>query len=121
MGASPWARGARGASRAAAAREVLRLPPRAGAPPVFSLEEINRGVDPVPDGHLELLLGDKTFGAEELAAYSPYIQKAEEAPRLLMHAQDAAKLGLAAGEQVILRLPGGPLTLELAVAENMAP
>ncbi len=99
----------------------LRLLPEAGGAPVFSLEEINRGADAAPDDHLELLLVDRTFGTEELAAYSPYIQKAEEAPRLLLHTKDAAKLGLAAGEQVILRLPGGPLTLELAVAENMAP
>ena len=110
-----------GASAGSPPPDGLRLLPQAGGPPVFSLEEINRGVDPVPDDHLELLLGYKTFGTEELAAYSPYIQKAEEAPRLLLSAQDAAKLGLAAGEQVILRLPGGPLTLELAVAENMAP
>jgi NADH-quinone oxidoreductase subunit G len=110
-----------GASAGFASPDGLRLLPQAGGPPVFSLEEINQGPDSVPGGHLELLLGYKTFGTEELAAYSPYIQKAEETPRLLMHAQDAAKLGLAAGEQVILRLPGGPLTLELAVAENMAP
>lgn len=99
----------------------LRLLPEAGGPPVFSLEEINLGADLVLDGHLELLLVDRTFGTEELASYSPYIQKAEEKPRLLMYSGDAARLGLAAGEQVILRLLGGPLTLELEVAEDMAP
>jgi len=99
----------------------VRLLSEASAAPVFSLEEIGRAGDAAPDGHLELLLVDKTFGTEELAAYSPYIQKAEAPPRLLLPSGDAAKLGLRAGEQVTLRLPGGPLTLELEVAENMAP
>jgi NADH-quinone oxidoreductase subunit G len=109
------------AAAGSAPPDGLRFLPEAGSPPAFSLEEINRGPDPVPDGHLELLLVDQTFGTEELAAYSPYIQKAEEAPRLLMPAADADRLGLAPGEQVILQLPGGPLSLELEVAENMAP
>ncbi|MHB8069089.1 MAG: NADH-quinone oxidoreductase subunit NuoG [Desulfobaccales bacterium] len=99
----------------------LRLLPEAGGPPVFSPEEINLGADVVLDGHLELLLADRTFGTEELASYSPYIQKAEEKPRLLLRSGDEAQLRLAAGEQVALRLLGGSLTLELEAAENMAP
>jgi len=99
---------------------VRLLPAERGAP-VFSLEEINGGADAAPADLLELLLVDQTFGTEELAAYSPSIQKAEEAPRLLLHLQDAARLGLEAGGPVTLRLPGGPLTVELAVTENLAP
>ena len=38
-----------------------------------------------------------------------------------MHPEDAAKLGLEAGDQVALRLPGGELRVALQVAENMAP
>ena len=75
---------------------------------------------PPPD-HLELLLVDSTFGTEELASYSKYIQQVEEPARLCMHPEDAAKLGLEAGDQVALRLPGGELRVALQVAENMAP
>ena len=42
-------------------------------------------------------------------------------PRLLMHPEDAAKLGLGAGDQVALRLPGGELQVALQTAANMAP
>ena len=38
-----------------------------------------------------------------------------------MHPEDAAKLGLEAGDQVALRLPGGELRVALQVAANMAP
>lgn len=70
---------------------------------------------------LELLLVDWTFGTEELAAYSPCLQQTEEAPGLFMNPQDAARLGLAAGDQVALQLPGGALAVELKVAAAVAP
>jgi NADH-quinone oxidoreductase subunit G len=38
-----------------------------------------------------------------------------------MHPEDAARLGLAAGDQVALQLAGGELRVPLKVAENMAP
>ena len=76
---------------------------------------------PRPPDHLELLLVDLTFGTEELASYSKHIQQVEETPRLLMHPEDAARLGLSAGDRVALRLPGGTLEVDLQVAENMAP
>ena len=38
-----------------------------------------------PPDHLELLLVDSTFGTEELASYSKYIQQVEEPPRLVLH------------------------------------
>ena len=73
-----------------------------------------------PPDQLELLLVDSTFGTEELASYSKYIQQVEEPPRLVMHPEDAAKLGLEAGDRVALRLPGGELRVALQVAANMA-
>ena len=73
-----------------------------------------------PPDHLELLLVDSTFGTEELASYAKYIHQVEEPPRLLMHPDDAAKLGLEAGDRVALRLPAGELTVALQVAANMA-
>jgi NADH-quinone oxidoreductase subunit G len=76
--------------------------------------------EPPIDG-MELLLVDQTFGTEELASYSRHIQQAEEAPRLLMHPDDAARLGLGSGDQVALQLPGGVLEVNLQLAANMAP
>ena len=69
----------------------------------------------------ELLLVDWHFGTEELAGYSDCLRSAEEAPYLLMHPRDAARLGLASGDQVSLQLPGGSLAAKLKVADNMAP
>ncbi len=90
------------------------LPAKAYSPPGALIPE-----PPSPD-RLELLLVEATFGTEELASYSKFIQQVEEAPRLSMHPDQAAKLGLAAGDRVALRLPGGELRVALQVAPNMA-
>jgi NADH-quinone oxidoreductase subunit G len=74
-----------------------------------------------PTGQLELLLVDQTFGTEELAGYSACIQKVEEEPHLLLQANLAADLGLAAGDLVALQLPGGEVTVRLQTARRMAP
>ncbi len=93
-------------------------------PPAIPARTFSPAAAPVPaerfPDHLELLLVDLTFGTEELASYSKHIQPAEEPPRLRMHPEDAAKLGLKAGDRVALRLPGGALEVDLQVAENMA-
>jgi NADH-quinone oxidoreductase chain G len=75
---------------------------------------------PPPPGRLELLLVDRTFGTEELAAYSSHIRQAEEPPRLLMSPGDAARFGFNSGARVSLRLPGGELEVELEVAPGLA-
>lgn len=82
---------------------------------------LDTGETPVPPrDHLELLLVDQTFGTEELASYSRHIRQVEEAPRLLMHPDAAARLGLGTGGRVALRLPGGVLEVNLQLAVNMA-
>jgi anaerobic selenocysteine-containing dehydrogenase len=70
---------------------------------------------------LELLLVDQTFGTEELAGYSPFIQKVEEDPHLLLQQDTAAELGLSPGDRVAVPLPGGEVTVLLKTAPNMAP
>ena len=54
-------------------------------------------------------------------SYSAYIQKVEEEPCLTLHHDLAADLGLAAGDQVVLQLSGGEVTVRLKTAHNMAP
>jgi NADH-quinone oxidoreductase subunit G len=74
-----------------------------------------------PDDGLDLLLTDWTFGTEELASYSRYIQQVEKNPCLFMHPSDALRAGVAGKERCTLVLDGGPLDVELRVVENMAP
>jgi anaerobic selenocysteine-containing dehydrogenase len=69
---------------------------------------------------LELLLVDWTFGTEELSSYSGCIHQVEKNPVLLMHTRDAARLGLKHKDKVVVHFDGGPLEIELAVADNMA-
>ena len=90
-------------------------------PEAVQARAVSPAAAPPPPDHLELLLVEATFGAEELASYSKPIREVEQPPRLLMHPGDAARLGLNSGDQVVLRLPGGELTVALQVAEQMAP
>ena len=69
---------------------------------------------------LELLLVDWTFGTEELSSYSGHIHQVEKHPVLLMHTRDATRLGLKHGDKIVIHFDGGPLEIELAVADNMA-
>ena len=78
-------------------------------------------LDDLPEDRLELLLVDRTFGTEELSAYSPPIQEVEKPPRLTLQSRDAARLGLAPGDRVSLPLGEESLTLEVETVENMAP
>ncbi len=98
--------------------EGMRLLLEVAAEGDFSLATLEQEE---PSASLELLLVDRTFGTEELASYSPYIQEAEESPGLLIHPRDAARLGLASGDKVALQLPGGSLAVQLEVAASMAP
>ena len=68
-----------------------------------------------------LVFVDWTFGTEELAAYSKYVQEVEKDPCLLMHPGDASRAGVADKERCTLHLDGGPLEVEVHVAEGMAP
>jgi NADH-quinone oxidoreductase subunit G len=69
---------------------------------------------------LELILSDWTFGTEELSAYSRFARQGETSPELFMHPDDAARLGLAAGDKVALRTDREDVVFELTLASNMA-
>ena len=75
---------------------------------------------PAPD-QVELLLVDWTFGTEELASYSPLMREAETAPVLLIHPDDAEKLGLGDGNRANVRLPKGSLAVTVKLAAALAP
>lgn len=77
--------------------------------------------DAPTEEHFELLFVDWTFGTEELSSYSKYIHEAERAPGLIMHSEDASKLGLSEGCKVALHLPGGSLSVEMHSVDKMAP
>ena len=69
---------------------------------------------------LELLFVDRTYGTEELSSYSGITPQVETFPKVHMHREDAARLGLSAGDRVSLKLDGVSLELELHVSESMA-
>ena len=77
-----------------------------------------KGVD---SNSLELLLVDWTFGTEELSGYSRFVQQVEKTPCLMMHAADAARLGLNDKDRVVVDFEGGTLEVGLSIMENMAP
>jgi NADH-quinone oxidoreductase subunit G len=74
-----------------------------------------------PHGQVELLLVDQTFGTEELSGYAAPIRKVEEDPCLILPEGLAEELGLAAGDQVALSLPGGEVKVCLKTSPRMAP
>jgi len=69
---------------------------------------------------LELLLTHRTFGTEELSAYSRPAIKGESTPKLMMHAEDAGRLKLADKDRIALSLAGGEVVVELEIASDMA-
>jgi NADH-quinone oxidoreductase subunit G len=86
----------------------------------FSLDWIENPERASSADSLELLLVDWTFGTEELSGYSHTIQQVEKAPCLFIHPKDASRVGLRDKDRVILQLDGGPLEIEVLIAENMA-
>jgi NADH-quinone oxidoreductase subunit G len=98
----------------------VRLLPREAPVGPFKEKPAVKPEEP-PQGQVELLLVDQTFGTEELSGYSAPVQKVEEDPCLILPEGLAKELGLAAGDQVALSLPGGEVKVCLKTSPNMAP
>ncbi len=96
----------------------LSLGPDRGIP-VQSLATVSIK-DPGPAGSLELITVDWTFGTEELSARSPYLGQVEKEPCVLMQSADAARLGLADGDNIVVRSDAGEINVPVAVKDNMA-
>jgi NADH-quinone oxidoreductase subunit G len=75
---------------------------------------------PQQEDGLDLLLVDWTFGTEELSGFSPYTERAESQPYLVMHREEGSRLGFSDGHKVVLHLPGGPLEVEVKTTGNMS-
>jgi NADH-quinone oxidoreductase subunit G len=87
--------------------------------------EQDRPVEPQlhrkPDGDLELITVDWTFGTEELSVRSPYLRQMEKEPYLFLSKTDAAQLGISDGDRMAIRSDAGTIDVHAAVVENMAP
>jgi len=83
-------------------------------------ETYQPGEDAAEADDLNLLLVEWTFGTEELCGYSETIRKVESDPFLLMHAEDAKKVGLSNGDFVSIELDGDSLQIDLRVSRTMA-
>jgi NADH-quinone oxidoreductase subunit G len=86
--------------------------------PRFSAEGLNGGPD--GDDRLELIAVDRTFGTEELSAYSACLKDLEPTPGIFICRSDAEKLKLADGDRVSIELTGGTIAARLLVADHMA-
>ncbi len=84
----------------------------------FVRERPNGGPD--TDGRLEVMVVERTFGTEELSAYSACLQELAGTPGIFMNAIDARQLSLTDGDRVAVELNGGAIEARLQVAGNMA-
>lgn len=81
------------------------------------------GMETVPpsDAGLQLLVAENLYGSEILSSFSLFWQEIRPEPFALMHPDDAAPLGLAAGEEVRLRTGSGEVRVRLHLSARMAP
>jgi NADH-quinone oxidoreductase subunit G len=73
-----------------------------------------------PDGDLELITVNWTFGTEELSVRSPCLRQMEKDPCLFLSKKDAAQLGISDGDRIAIRSDAGTIDVHAAVVENMA-
>jgi len=72
------------------------------------------------DGHLEVMAVERTFGTEELCAYSACLTELANTPGIFINAMDAEQLNLTDGDLVSIELNSGAVEARLQVAANMA-
>jgi NADH-quinone oxidoreductase subunit G len=98
--------------------EGTRFHPMTQSPARFVPVHVNSDI--TDDGQLEVLAVERTFGTEELCAYSVCLQELAEAPCLCMHSTDARLLNLDDGDRLVVELNGGAIEARLQVVGNMA-
>jgi NADH-quinone oxidoreductase subunit G len=77
--------------------------------------------DSVPAGGITLLLVDRTFGTEPLAAMAPVFSRLEDPPAADLHPDTLARLGLNAVGSVGISVNGHRLTVPVQANARMAP
>lgn len=86
---------------------------------------LNRPVDTGKTGNqpdsIELLLVDKTFGTEELSAYSRPAREAGKRPYLTMATEIGRRIGLQTRDHAVLTLDNGELEVEVELNDQTAP
>ncbi len=75
----------------------------------------------VPEGTLRLLPVESLFGSELLASLSAPLDPVRPEPRVLLHDDDARRLGLAAGDRARLTTSLGQVEVRVALTSRMAP
>jgi NADH-quinone oxidoreductase subunit G len=82
--------------------------------------DLGRSRAPDEQQQLQLLLVDATFGTEELSLYADVIEQVESEPCLWMHTDEAARLGFAEDDPIVLTLDAGTLESRVRPTKNMA-
>jgi NADH-quinone oxidoreductase subunit G len=75
---------------------------------------------PHSDGQLEVMAVERTFGTEELSAYSACLTELASTPGIFINSMDAKQLNLTDGDLVSIELSSGAVEARLRVAANMA-
>jgi NADH-quinone oxidoreductase subunit G len=75
----------------------------------------------VPEGTLPLLVVEQLFGSELLAHLSGPLEAVRPLPRVLLHADDGARLGLADGDPARLTTEFGHQEVRVGLSGRMAP
>ena len=73
-----------------------------------------------PPHGVVLLLVDQTFGTEMLSACSPAVMERSGSPQAIVHPEQAAALGLRAGDRIHIDGGDASLTLPVAIDARMA-
>jgi NADH-quinone oxidoreductase subunit G len=103
-------------------KDGLRINSSEEGPAQFSVNwQEEKGKGEGTGESLEVILTDWTFGTEELSSFSPPLGKLERKPCVSIHAKDATRLGLGAGDKVRIRLDEGDVELAVWIEDEMAP
>jgi NADH-quinone oxidoreductase subunit G len=80
-----------------------------------------KSADAVRSDALEIVLTDRTFGTEELSAYSTCLEGLQETPWAAFQQQDAVALGIGDGDRVAIHTESGAVELNARLYDRMAP